>query len=98
MYFVYILYSEKHDRFYVGHTSDLEKRLQAHNSGLNISTKPYIPWKIVGRVSKPSKSEAYRLEFKLKNLSKDRKRAFIQKYCAGGGSPDEATNRGLSGC
>ncbi|WP_166637279.1 GIY-YIG nuclease family protein, partial [Algoriphagus boseongensis] len=30
-FFVYILYSKSTDRFYVGQTVDLEKRLEEHN-------------------------------------------------------------------
>ncbi len=29
---VYILYSARADRYYVGHTSDVERRLLSHNS------------------------------------------------------------------
>ena len=45
--FVYLIYSEKHDRFYVGHTSNLNNRLELHNKGSVKSTKAFIPWKIV---------------------------------------------------
>ena len=47
MYFVYILYSKKFERNYVGLTSDLEQRLKSHNSGKVKSTKSYRPWEIV---------------------------------------------------
>jgi putative endonuclease len=90
MYFVYILYSEKYDRFYVGHTNNTQKRLFEHNSGLNFSTKPYIPWILLGYVPKETKAEAYNLEMKLKNLSKQRKLEFIAKYCKKMDSPDAA--------
>ena len=33
MHFVYIIYSPKLDKFYVGETSDLGRRLAWHNSG-----------------------------------------------------------------
>ena len=46
-YFVYILESEIDGRLYKGQTSDLDKRLQEHNSGKTKSTKGYIPWKLV---------------------------------------------------
>ncbi len=46
-YFVYILYSEKTDNYYVGSTSDIEKRLQKHNLGGTASTCPGRPWRIV---------------------------------------------------
>ncbi|MBU3662106.1 MAG: GIY-YIG nuclease family protein [Bacteroidetes bacterium] len=72
MYFVYILYSKTHDRFYVGHTSSIERRLIEHNEARNPSTKPYIPWELVGTIIKDDKASAYQLEMKL---------AFINKHC-----------------
>lgn len=47
MKYVYILYSSKSDGFYYGSTDDIQQRVNAHNSGLVPSTKPYKPWKIV---------------------------------------------------
>jgi putative endonuclease len=85
MYFVYILYSEKNDRYYVGHTANIEQRLLEHNSGLNFSTKPFIPWILLGFVAKETKSQATILELKVKNLNKQRKLAFIEKYCSNNG-------------
>ncbi|MBL7014472.1 MAG: GIY-YIG nuclease family protein, partial [Candidatus Marinimicrobia bacterium] len=32
-YFVYVLYSESSDQYYVGHTEDIDRRLNQHNSG-----------------------------------------------------------------
>ncbi|PCH68043.1 MAG: excinuclease ABC subunit C, partial [Bacteroidetes bacterium] len=32
MYFVYILFSETINKFYIGHTSNLSERLKKHNS------------------------------------------------------------------
>ena len=43
----YLLESEKNKALYTGYTSDLKKRLEEHNHGLNKSTKPYIPWKLI---------------------------------------------------
>ncbi len=34
MYYVYILYSLKADRYYIGETSNIELRLQQHNEGV----------------------------------------------------------------
>jgi putative endonuclease len=31
-YFVYVIYSEKYDKIYIGVTGNLEKRLFAHNN------------------------------------------------------------------
>ncbi len=78
--YVYILYSEQHDMYYVGATNDLEDRLRRHNSGIENHTSKYRPWKMLWFTEKPNKSEAFQLEKKLKNLSKVRKQKFIEKY------------------
>lgn len=42
---VYILQSEKDcERFYVGCTNDLDRRLSEHNAGQSIHTNKYRPW------------------------------------------------------
>ena len=46
-YYVYILQSLKNKSLYIGYTSDLKKRLQEHNSGKNLATKPFIPYKLI---------------------------------------------------
>lgn len=46
-YYVYILQSMKNQSLYIGYTSDLKKRLQEHNHGLNFSTKPFKPWHLI---------------------------------------------------
>jgi putative endonuclease len=83
MYFVYILYSESHNRFYIGQTNDLSNRIFRHNSGFEKSTAPYKPWTLVGSIEKPSRSEAMILEKKLKNLNSKDLNAFINKYIVG---------------
>ena len=47
MWFVYILNSKTFDRFYIGLTSNLENRLNSHNSKKVKSTKPFVPWKMI---------------------------------------------------
>lgn len=34
MYYTYVLKSKKNNRFYVGSTNDLKRRLEEHNSGI----------------------------------------------------------------
>ncbi|MEO5912178.1 MAG: GIY-YIG nuclease family protein [Pelobium sp.] len=46
-YFVYAILSEKDNRIYVGFSSDLDKRINEHNSGKTKSTKGYKPWKLI---------------------------------------------------
>lgn len=47
MFYVYTLESLKNGTLYVGYTKDLKNRLKEHNQGLNFSTKPYKPWKVI---------------------------------------------------
>ncbi len=48
MYYVYHLQSENNpDRYYVGLTSDVERRLEEHNAGKSIHTNKFRPWKLV---------------------------------------------------
>ncbi len=47
MFYNYVLQSLKNRSLYVGVTVDLKKRLTEHNLGLNRSTKPYRPWKLI---------------------------------------------------
>jgi putative endonuclease len=44
MFYVYALYSNVANRMYIGLTSNIERRLLEHNSGLTKSTKSYKPW------------------------------------------------------
>jgi len=47
MFFVYILKSERDKKNYIGHTDNLKRRLQQHNSGKVRSTKHRIPLKLI---------------------------------------------------
>jgi len=77
---VYILFSELHNRYYIGHTADLDLRINRHNKGYEISTKPFIPWKLIWSCEKTNRGQAMILERKLKNLNRDRLLKFIRKY------------------
>jgi putative endonuclease len=60
---VYILYSEKYDKTYVGFTSDLEARFNSHNE---LATKGWTvkfrPWKIIHCEHFENKSDALKRE------------------------------------
>jgi putative endonuclease len=79
-YWVYIIFSEKFDRFYIGQTNDLDGRIERHNSGYVESTKSFRPWGLKLALSKNSRSESMVLEKKLKNLNRTRLIEFIEKY------------------
>lgn len=80
-FFVYLLYSASLDHYYIGQTSDLTKRLTAHNAGYVRSTKNGRPWTLVGYETYEGRSEARWRERQLK-LHSDRKLSFIQKLLA----------------
>ena len=69
-YYVYIIYSEKFDKYYRGYTSNPEKRLEEHNSGLTRYSSKYKPWKLVYLEEYGTKKEALIREKKLKKYSK----------------------------
>ena len=79
-YTVYILFSESHNRHYIGQTMDLNSRIQRHNAGHEKATAPYRPWVILWTTVKDNRAEAMTLEKKLKNLSTKRLIQFITKY------------------
>ena len=80
IYSVYIIYSKSKDMFYRGHTSDITDRLIRHNGGREKATAIGLPWLLLWCTQKSNKSEAYRLEMKLKNLSRERLIEFMLKY------------------
>ena len=69
MFFVYILYSNKFDRYYVGMTFNLEMRLKAHNSGNVRSTKAYLPWEVIHKEEFVTRIEARQREKYLKSAA-----------------------------
>jgi putative endonuclease len=62
MYYVYILKSQRNQRFYTGSTSNLQKRLAEHNAGKSSYDKLNKPFVLVYHEVVPTRSEAYRLE------------------------------------
>lgn len=65
-YYVYILQSIKTKSFYIGYTSDLERRFIEHDKGLNFSTKHDRPWRIIHYEAYRNVKDAKRREKYLK--------------------------------
>ena len=64
MYYVYLLKSLKSPtKTYVGYTTDINQRLETHNSGGSVHTKSDRPWKLVTYL-------AFDCEEKAKNFEK----------------------------
>ena len=69
MYYVYVIYSCNFDRYYVGMTDALNRRLEEHNNGKNQSTKAYKPWELVYKESLDSREAARKREKYLKSAA-----------------------------
>jgi len=65
-YYVYMLQSRKNQDLYVGYTTDLKARLERHNKGFNVSTKPYRPWQLIHYEAYRNEDDAKRREKYLK--------------------------------
>jgi putative endonuclease len=46
-YYVYILQSLKNKSLYIGYTANLKQRLEEHNTGKNLATKSFRPYKLI---------------------------------------------------
>ena len=68
MFYTYVLYSNQHNRFYIGLSANLVERIKHHDKGMVRSSKPYRPWTLVWFMEHQTRSEAFSRERKLKNL------------------------------
>lgn len=66
MYYVYIIYSEKLKKRYIGYSTDLRQRLQYHNDGRSPFTSKGVPWKLVYYEAFMYETDARREELFLK--------------------------------
>ena len=65
-YYTYILKSKKNNRYYIGSTENIERRLQEHNWSRTTSTKSGIPWEVVYTETYETRSEAIKREYQIK--------------------------------
>ena len=69
MFYVYILYSAKIDRYYIGYSENPEKRLiEKHNKGYVKATKGGIPYVIMAKKCFDFEAEAMHEEKRLKRM------------------------------
>ncbi|MFZ3020343.1 MAG: GIY-YIG nuclease family protein [Minisyncoccia bacterium] len=67
MWHVYVLKSLKTNKYYIGCSNNLPRRLREHNSGKNISTKFGIPWALVYEELFEDQKQAFDREKKIKS-------------------------------
>jgi putative endonuclease len=65
-FYVYVLQSKHSGVLYIGYTRNLVQRVKEHNLGLTISTKPYIPWRLIYYEACLNQNDAKRREKYLK--------------------------------
>ncbi|MFN4082601.1 MAG: GIY-YIG nuclease family protein [Bacteroidia bacterium] len=70
MYSVYIIYSEKLKRYYIGTTDNFEERLKEHNNSTysNAYTSKGIPWERILVIENLSSFQAYGIEKHIKRM------------------------------
>jgi len=68
MYYGYVIQSQVDGKLYKGFTSDLGKRMKAHNRGEVKSTRRRRPFKLIHQEEYQSKSEALEREKFLKSF------------------------------
>ena len=66
-YFTYVLRSKKDGKLYTGCARQLQKRLEEHNKGLNLSTKGRGPFELIYFEACLSEEAAFMREKQLKS-------------------------------
>ena len=78
-YSIYILYNEKNDKFYIGQTNDIERRLIEHNLGKSNYTSKYNgEWRLVYQEELSDRTTVLKRERFLKN---QKNKNFYKKLC-----------------
>ncbi len=78
-FYTYILQSQQDLTFYIGYTSDLDMRLDFHNTGKSRYTSHKMPWKLVYCEEFDNKSNAIKRE---RFLKKQRNKDFYKRLIA----------------
>ena len=76
LFYTYILFSEKLNKYYVGSTNDLARRLSDHNRGKTAFTKTGMPWIMQYAESFGTRKDAVSREMEIK---KRKDRSYIER-------------------
>jgi putative endonuclease len=66
-YYVYIIYSGKLDKYYVGYSEDILTRLEQHNGGVSAFTSKANDWRIEYSESFETRQQAHWREKEIKS-------------------------------
>jgi len=78
---MYILFSEKLNKYYIGACIDMERRLYEHNIGHSKFTSLGVPWKLVYREEFEDLPSAKKRELQVKKM---KSRKYIEDLIAKG--------------
>ena len=88
MFITYILFSQRINKYYIGHTNDLNRRLYEHNIGHTTFTKTGIPWILMYSRAFESKADAY---FHEREIKRHKSRVYIEKLIVAAKMPNAET-------
>ncbi|MEP6465711.1 MAG: GIY-YIG nuclease family protein [Parafilimonas sp.] len=78
----YILYSSRLNKYYIGSTSDVERRLEEHNRGKEKFTKTGLPWVLMYKEEFADLKLARQREYYIKKM---KSRKFIESLISSAG-------------
>jgi putative endonuclease len=76
IYFVYILENKDENKYYIGQTNNLTRRIKDHNKGYNVFTSKNKNWQLVYKKEFNSRSDAIKFE---RFIKRQKSRLFIKK-------------------
>lgn len=79
MYYVYIIYSEKVGKSYIGFTNDLKRRISEHKAGSSNFTQQADDWKLIYYEAFCNKKDAKEEESFLKTGKGRERRGYLLK-------------------
>ena len=79
MFFTYILYSRAKDKYYVGHTNDLQRRIYEHNLKHNLGTDD---WELKFQEPFEARGEAMIFE---QHIKSKKRRSYIESLISSAG-------------
>ncbi len=80
MWYVYLVTCSKDNTLYTGITNNLEHRIMQHNAGKGAKyTRSRLPVRLYTYFECSNKSEALKLEYQIKQLSRQQKLALKQE-------------------
>jgi putative endonuclease len=80
MYFVYILFSQKCNRYYIGFSADVTARITRHNNGTVPATRNCLPYILCAYKTFENEAEARKEELRIK---KQKSRIYTESLITG---------------